>query len=200
MTAVRKGLNGVAERERERATFPSVRPVTPVVLVIVMMVASSVCSAQVVVPTVVSVTSKVYTPTTGTYQKGQLITGTTMHKAVFNTSQANYLPCRLRLTFAQYPSWDQSGAYGSTQDRYTYSRMASVPVYAQPNPRIHSWEVPSPQDPAMYSFTATTSAIPAACSTTYGPPPPPIPQDPEKDYTCGDEVQGDPDSTQISVQ
>ncbi|HQK95953.1 MAG TPA: hypothetical protein PLD23_20825 [Armatimonadota bacterium] len=170
-----------------------------VVLLAVAVASASMCSAQVVVPTVVSVTSKVFTPTTGTYQPSQLITGATEHKAVFDTSQANYLPCRLRLTFSQYPSWNQSGAYGTTQDCYTYTRNAAVPMYAQPNPRLHSWTVPDPGGPAQYAFVATTSALPAACSQQYGPPPPPPPPDEQKAYTSGEWVQGGSDATQINV-
>ncbi|HOS92985.1 MAG TPA: hypothetical protein PLQ54_06700 [Armatimonadota bacterium] len=160
---------------------------------------STMCSAQVVLPTVVLVTSKVFSPTTGTYAAGQLVTGATQHKAVFNTSQANYLPCRLRLDWEQYPSWAQSDRVSNGHYQYTYTRNAAVTMYSSPNPILKSWYIPPDSGPRSYAFVAATTARPDVCSVQYPPPPPAPPADPDKQYAMGEEVQGDSDVTQINT-
>ncbi|HQK94579.1 MAG TPA: hypothetical protein PLD23_13795 [Armatimonadota bacterium] len=185
------------ERERERHSLSN--RLSFIALPVALALAGGACSAQVVPPTVVSVSSKVFTPMSGSYVAGQMVTGATEHRAVFNTLQADFLPCRLRLVFSQYPSWAQSAAYGDTQDHYTYVRHATVPMFAQPNPRLKTWYIPNEQGPKSYAFVATTIVIPASCSQTYGPPPPPVPAEKDRPYTEGVAVEGSADVTQINV-
>jgi len=156
------------------------------------------CTASFAVtpPTVTSTYAKVNTPQSGNYQPNQTITGTTTHRAVFDTTNGEYQPFKLVIIWESYPSWAPCGAGTDDNLLYTYNQQSGITVYSSPNPVIYQWTTPGP---GQYSYVANTIAIPYAASRTYGPPPPPPPPPDGRDYTQGDPVQGDPDVTQITV-
>lgn len=164
----------------------------PGTICLVALLVACTASFSITPPTVTSVTAKVNAPQSGTYQPGQVLTGNTTHKAIFDTTNGELQPFKLIVGWRQSPSW----VYGEMSDStpyYTFYKTANVVRFSDPNPIVIQGNAPTV--PGQYTFTAVTFAIPCAATKTY----PPYVDPPLREYQAGDELQSDPDVTQIDV-